>query len=142
MGKFTPVSETKRDTLAEAVSIAQQVGRVIIATSSAAGVPHVAVARKITRGPGETVAVDEWFCPGTVENAREGAPISVVAWDEKEDRGLQLLGSVRSVEEKAFLNGFGERGAASHVPPVLRTLHVSVEKILFFTQAPHDDREA
>jgi hypothetical protein len=132
----------EQETLRRAVELAQAMGRLIIATSGPDGMPHVAVARKVTYRGNGTVEVDEWFCPGTVTNAHEGAPVSLVAWDEGRDAGWQLLGNVVGVEDRAMLNGFHPEERSSHVPQVLRSLRVRVSKALSFSQAPHDDREA
>jgi len=131
----------EKESLARAVELAQALGRVLVATSAPDGMPHVAVARKIASRGDQTVEVDEWFCPGTVENAREGAPVSLVVWDEARDTGWQLLGNVVGVEDRAMLDGYQPEDKRAHVPQVLRTLRVQVRKALAFTQAPHDDRE-
>ena len=131
----------EQELLKRAVELAQALGRLMVATSSPDGVPHVAVARKIAwRGP-DMVDVDEWFCPGTVSNAREGASVSLVVWDDRRDIGWQLLGNVMGVEDRAMLNGFLPDQKADHVPQVLRTLRIRVSRALTFTQAPHDDQE-
>ena len=132
----------KQESLKRAVELAQALGRLMVATSAPDGVPHVAVARKISWHGKDVVDVDEWFCPGTVSNAREGAPVSLVVWDDKRDVGWQMVGNVAGVEDLAMLDGFLPEEKAPYVPQVLRTLRIRVSKVLAFTQAPHDDREA
>ena len=128
-------------TLRRVVDLAGEVGRAIVATASVEGMPHVAVARKLTLGKGNTVVATEWFCPGTVANLMETRLVSIVVWDDGKDVGYQILGSLERMEDVAMLDGYRGSGGEPPVPQVQRALRVKVEKVLRFTEAPHSDRE-
>lgn len=123
-------------TVEQFAELARRVGHVTIATSDAQGVPHIASAKGVaTRG--EYVIVSEWFCPGTVANLQENHNVSIVAWDEKTDEGLQLIGLVEKVEDFAIMDG--HLPEAESLPQVQRRLTVAPERILRFSHVPHTD---
>ncbi len=128
------------EALDDALEVAGRVGYALVATASDDGVPHVAAAGWIGRDEAGRVTVTEWFCPGTVANAAEGKPIAIVAWDPQADEGYQLVGLVEAVSEEGVLDGY-EPGLDEtvHLPQVRRALHLRVEQVLAFSQAPHTD---
>ena len=115
---------------------------VSVATADAAGTPHLACAGALEEADDGSVRVAEWFCPGTVENVAENRRVSLTVWDERSDRGYQMIGEVRRVETLGVLDGYaGDLEDESDIPQVRRGLVVSVERILDFSRAPHSDRE-
>ncbi len=131
----------KQAKLKEAVLLAQRLHRTFVATSSADGMPHVAVASSLSLSDQNVVVVRDWFCPGTVANASGGHGIALVVWDPELDKGYQLLGAVEEVQELAMMNGYSPKEEQTSMPQVQRALHVRVGRILVFTQAPHTDVE-
>ena len=132
----------KRETLAEAIELAEKLRYFFINTADAAGLPHAAVAAEMLCGPAGCVLVRGWFCPGTVKNLRDNPQVSLVVWDPKSDRGHQLVGTVQDVVDCAVLDGYSPRmETAEPMPQVERELVVRVESILRFTHAPHTDVE-
>jgi hypothetical protein len=127
--------------LKAAVSLARQLGRALVATSGPDGMPHLAVARKITLADESSIVATEWFCPGTVSNLEHTRLVSVVVWDELRDVGYQLLGDLESMDEQAMLDGYSPGDPEPTVPQVQRSLRIRVQSVLGFTQAPHTDRE-
>ncbi len=127
--------------LKAAVALGRQLGRALVATCGVDGMPHLAVARRIALVGEDSILATEWFCPGTVENLEATRPLSVVVWDELQDVGYQLLGTLEEMQEQAMLDGYGPGDPEPSVPQVQRSLRIRVEKILAFTQAPHTDRE-
>lgn len=131
----------RTDALREAVTLAETC-KVLVATASSDGTPHLACAGRLKPGEGERVVVSEWFCPGTVRNVEQNPTISVTVWDEPQDRGYQLIGRVEDMEQEEVLDGYAPEAEAEHpTPQVKRSLIVRVETILDFMQAPHTDVE-
>ena len=128
--------------LAEAVKIGRRAGHVLIATADSAGIPHVAAAGRIELEGRSTVAITEWFCPGTVANLRKNAGVSVVARDKVSDTGYQLIGRLETARDVAVLDGYapGLEGQPP-LPQVERRLLVRVERAMDFRIGPHSDTE-
>jgi hypothetical protein len=124
--------------LADALALAGNVRQLFVATADANGIPHLAIAERITLEREDTVGVTAWFCPRTVENVNENASVSLVVWDEQRDAGFQLIGEVTQVLDLAMLNGFIP-GETVTVPQVERKLVVRVDQILTFSHAHHSD---
>lgn len=127
--------------LDEAVQLAERAGCVLVATADTAGTPHVAVAGRLTAAGGDVVCVSAWFCPGTVENLQANRRVALVAWDRRDDHGLQLIGTVQAVNEAGVLDGFDpELEPSAPIPQVERVLRVNVEWVMHFSLAPHSDQ--
>lgn len=131
--------------LREAVALAEQVGGTLVATADADGRPHVAAARVMTLDEEHmSLAVDEWFCPGTVANLGVNRRVALVAYDCEADRGYQVLGEgeVEAVEQTGVLDALGPDELAGHpVPQIERRLIIRPDRLLAFTQAPHTDAD-
>jgi hypothetical protein len=131
-----------REALAAAVELAETLEQVFVATADRNGQPHVGVARRMELGERDRVAVTEWFCPGTLANAGEGARVSLVVWDAEADAGFQLTGKVEAVETVAMMDGYDKSAKkTAPMPQTERKLVVRVEKVTDFTRAPHTDVE-
>jgi len=133
----------KVEILRKAVTLAKNVGHVFVATADATGLPHVAAAGKITLIPDEgRVAVEAWFCPGTVANLQANQHTALVIWDPNMDNGYQLLGETEKVEDIAIVNGYAPGlDDKSTLPQVERRLLIRVDKIIGFRRSPHTDEE-
>ncbi len=115
---------------------------VLVLTANDQGVPHLAAADAITKTGAGQIAVTQWFCPTTAENAVSGKAVSVVVWDPASDRGHQMIGRVAAIEELAMLDGYQpEANSKPPLPQVERRLRVDVEQVLTFHKAPHSDVE-
>jgi hypothetical protein len=129
-------------TLDAALEVFARVGRCWVATSGADGSPHLATANGMERRPGEPagLTVSYWFCPRTVENLEHNTRVSITVWDPAVDQGYQLVGAVRRVEDRAWLDGFDAREEPdASYPSVERALVVEVAEVLAFRHAPHGD---
>ena len=114
---------------------------VYVATADLSGFPHLATAGDIEMVSEDRIAVEEWFCPGTMRNVRENPLVSVVSWDSSKDSGFQLLGNVEKIEETAMMNGFSpEIESGEQMPQSERKLVVRVREVLAFSRGPHSDR--
>ncbi len=135
--------EMKQTALEAVVSLAQKLGYLLVATSAPRGLPHVAVAAKIALGEGKgRVAVETWFCPGTMANLDKNPLLSLVIWDPKTDQGHQLLGRVEKVEDLILLDGYtSQPQGRGGWPQAERRLSIQVEKTLRFQRARHSDEE-
>jgi hypothetical protein len=121
--------------------LAARLRLVLLATVDDRGLPHMAVADKLSLISEQYVEVAGWFCPGTVTNLEQNRGIALVVWDAAEDIGYQLVGEVEQMEEIAFLNGYLREEGQTPSPHVERRLRVHVGKIIAFTHAPHSDVE-
>ena len=130
------------EALEKAVALGSKLQHVFVATTNAAGLPHLAAAADISLASGGRVAVDSWFCPGTVRNLAQNRKISLVVFDAIGDTGYQLLGEVEDIRELAFADGDApEVGTSEPLPQVESQLMVRVDKVVHFSHAPHSDVE-
>jgi predicted pyridoxine 5'-phosphate oxidase superfamily flavin-nucleotide-binding protein len=136
------VKATGHERLKQALTMAETVKTVLVATADGDGCPHVAVAGRIDSLPDGRVTVSEWFCPGTVSNLEKNPRISLVVWQSVSDTGYQLTGEVEQVEELAFLDGYLPEGEGTRpLPQTRRRLTVRVTTVIPFSRAPHTDEE-
>jgi hypothetical protein len=132
----------KTETIRKAVELGTKLQHVFVGTTNADGLPHLAAASVISLVSEGRVAVESWFCPGTVINLEQNRSISLTVWDHIGDTGYQLFGEVEKIEEKAFMDGYApEMEHLEPSPQVERRLIVRVEKIVGFSHAPHSDVE-
>jgi hypothetical protein len=102
----------------------------------------VAAAGKIRLTPEGRVAVEAWFCPGTVANLQSNRHIALIIWDPNMDNGYQLLGETEKVEDTAIMNGYAPGlEDKSALPQVERRLVIRVDKIIGFKRSAHTDEE-
>lgn len=130
------------DKLKRALSFAEKLGHIFVATADSKGSPHIAAAGKLALDSSGLVAVSAWFCPGTVANLSENRGIALVVWDAKKDIGFQMLGKVKEIQELGVLDGYAPAVEAKmRLPQVQRKLLVELDKIIEFKHAPHSDIE-
>ena len=123
------------------MELADKLKRLFVATADTSGLPHVTAAGEMALTPEGHVAVEAWFCPGTVENLQHNRRVALVIWDESKDTGYQLLGDVKEVRELSFADGYAPEKESQPPPQVERQLIVQVNKTLAFSHAPHSDIE-
>ena len=115
---------------------------VFVATTDGKGVPHLTAANSIHKPEAGRIAVSDWFCPQTVENAVIGRPVSVVVWDSSHDEGHQIIGYVAALEEGAILDGYlPNEDENVSLPQQEYRLLIDVSKVIAFHKAPHSDLE-
>ena len=132
----------KKASLEQALSLAQKLRHIFVATANAAGLPHIAAAGKLTSAPFGRVALSAWFCPTTVANLQTNRRVSLVIWDAQEDIGHQLIGEIEKMEEMAMMDGYApEKESGTSLPQVERRLLIHVDQIIRFSHAPHSDVE-
>jgi len=132
----------KAGMLKKAIQFYEKSGYGFLATASAEGLPHIACVGKIDLISPDSIAITEWFCPRTVRNLSKNPSLSLVLWDQSDDRGYQLLGTSQRQEDTALLNGYSvEEETRPPLPQVEWKLLMSVNKVLEFTHAPHNDVE-
>ena len=111
-----------------------------VATSEAAGQPHIAAARGLRVVNDERVAFEDWFCYQTLRNISENPRVSLSILEPGDDHGYQLIGVVdRSVETEA-LDGYapGEERLGA-LPQIKHRFEVRVERVLRLSTGPHAD---
>jgi hypothetical protein len=65
----------------------------------------------------------------------------LVIRDPKEDRGYQILGENKGIEERAMMNGcIGEKETTIPLPQIKRKLSLDVQRIPDFKNDTHTDR--
>jgi hypothetical protein len=127
--------------LEQATQMANRVGHVFVATADANKWPHLAVARRLILKEHDRVAVEEWFCPGTMENLRLNSHVSVVIWDRNVDKGFQLIGDTERVSDIGVLDGYFPKENNKTIPQTESKIVIKVKKIIDFTRSPHSDIE-
>jgi hypothetical protein len=129
--------------LDRAVALGRTMQQLFVCTADMQGFPHMAVAGEIKKLSDKGyVAVEEWFCPGTLANVSSNPWTTLVVWDATSDDGYQLVGETLAVEELGILNGYTPQLIGVAPPPqVLRRLVIRVDRIFSFKRAPHTDGE-
>jgi uncharacterized protein len=133
----------KQECLTKAAVLAEKGAFLFITTAASDGYPHVAPAARLQLDPDkEGVAIDAWFCPGTLENLEENKKVDLVVWDATLDEGFQLMGKCQGVEDLAVLNGHdASLPEKTGLPQVERRIQIRVEKVLPFQRGSHTDQE-
>jgi hypothetical protein len=133
----------KQECLIKAAVLAEKGAFLFVTTAASDGYPHVAPAARLQLDPNkEGVAIDAWFCPGTLENLKENKKVDLVVWDATLDEGYQLMGKCQGVEDLAVLNGYdASLPEKTGLPQVERRIQIRVEKVLPFQRGSHTDQE-
>ena len=133
----------KQECLIKAAVLAEKGAFLFVTTAASDGYPHVAPAARLQLDPNkEGVAIDAWFCPGTLENLKENKKVDLVVWDATLDEGYQLMGKCQGVEDLAVLNGYdASLPEKTGLPQVERRIQIRVEKVLPFQRGAHTDQE-
>ena len=130
------------DVLEKALQLANKVGYVFIATADADKWPHLAVARSMVLREKERIAVNEWFCPGTMSNLHINSHVSIVVWDKNTDIGYQLLGEMEQMIDISMIDGYTPKMESKWpLPQVESQLIIRVKRIIDFKRATHSDVE-
>jgi hypothetical protein len=128
------------NTILKAVDLGKRMKHVFVATADNRGMPHLAAAGTIRVVSENQIAIEAWFCPGTLQNILCNPMISVVAWDSATDIGHQILGEMEKIEDIALLDGYApDIETEGQVPQAERRLIIRVDKVLAFSHAPHSD---
>ena len=125
--------------LQQATHMATRIGHVFVATAGAENTPHMAVARRMTLKDPETLHVQQWFCPGTIENLRSNSHVSLVVWDRNTDRGYQIIGETERLCDTGVTDCYFPRGEGRSLPQNDNQLVIKVTKVVGFTRSAHTD---
>lgn len=132
----------RAEILEKVVQLATRVGYVFIATADANKWPHVAVARTLVLKGEDRIAVNEWFCPGTMSNLQSNSHVSIVVWDKNTDIGYQLVGEMEHMMDIGMIDGYTpEMKSKWPLPQVESQLLIRMSKVTDFKRAPHSDVE-
>ena len=131
----------KVETIKKAVSLADKLEHVFVATADEKGMPHVAVAGTVTHMGGTHVSVSSWFCPTTLSNLQINHHVSVVVWDRSIDAGYQLIGESEKIVDLTMMDGYTPSKEERSIPQVERQIIVRVIKIIDFMRTLHSDME-
>jgi len=120
--------------LERAIDLGKRLEHFFVALVGAEGFPYVNFARRIEQGAENQFAVEEWFCPLTVNHLSENPKMAVLISDPASGDGYEILGEVLMFESQAYLNGFApEVEENAYLPQVQRKLIVRAEKITAFS---------
>jgi hypothetical protein len=122
--------------LERAIDLGKRVEHLFVALVGDGGFPYVNSARRIEQVAANQFALEEWFCPLTVQHLSENPRLAVLIWDPATDDGYEILGEALMFESGAYLNGFLpglEEGA--DFSQVNRKLIIRAEKISPFSHA-------
>ncbi len=134
--------EIRTELLEKAVELAAKVGHVFIVTSDADGWPHLAAARRLALKEEGRIAIEEWFCPGTMSNLQDNRHVSIVVWEANGDIGYQLLGEMEHMMDIGMIDGYTpDMKSKWPLPQVESRLVIQVRKVTDFKRAPHSDVE-
>lgn len=132
----------KTERIEKAVELAEKIGSVYVATADQSGTPHIAAAGKVELLGQESLAVTEWFCPGTITNLQQNKNISIVVWDDDTDTGYQMIGQLQESHDVGILDGFYPKlESQAPLPQVETQLLIQVERVIDFRLGPHSDLE-
>jgi hypothetical protein len=133
----------KQECVTRAAVLAEKGAHLLVVMAASDGYPHVAPAARLQLFPDkERVAVDAWFCSGTLENLEGNGRINLVVWDAVLDKGYQLLGKCQGIDEIALLNGYDASvSEKASLPQVERRIQFLVEKVIPFQRGSHTDQE-
>jgi hypothetical protein len=128
--------------LEKAVNLAKMTGYVFLATADSRGQPFIGSAREIDLLTEDRIGLRKWFCPVTINNALKNRRIALVIWDSHSDKGFQLFGKLKNIDDMAVMDGYaGREEATCHYPQVERQLIIEVMDIFSFKQAVRCDIE-
>jgi general stress protein 26 len=114
----------------------------LMATADAHGHPHVTAAHGMHMRPNRRVELTDWFCPGTVHNVRENSHVSIIIWDQRQDRGYQLQGEVENIAQQGVMDGYSpQTDNRPPAPQIRRRIIVALTRASEFRREPHIDRE-
>jgi hypothetical protein len=125
--------------LQQATHMATKIGCVFKGTAGCECTTHMAVARRMTLKDPETVHVQQWFCPGTIDNLRLNSRVSLVVWDRNTDRGRQIIGETERLSDTGGTDCYFPRSESRSLPQNDNQLIIKVTKVVGFTQSAHTD---
>ncbi|MEW6102191.1 MAG: pyridoxamine 5'-phosphate oxidase family protein [Candidatus Omnitrophota bacterium] len=133
----------KKELLEKAISLAEEVGFVFVTTADLKGLPHLTAANRCELKENGLLSLSCWFCPSTLANLQINPNVTVVAWKAENDKGYQIEGKAKTINELAMLDGFDrEKEEGAGFPQVESELEMEVSRVTIFKKAPHTDSEA
>ena len=122
--------------------ITQHQGIAIIGTVNQEGFPHLAMEKGVQWCGAKTICFETWFCTTTIENLRENPKVTVALWDQTAQKGYQLLGKIKSIQEGPILDGYipDEEAEQFPIPPQAYKIYIEIEEVMQFLCGPHSDK--
>lgn len=131
------ISDQERsEKLADAVSLANAVGAVMVTTVGIGGIPHTMIAGEMNQAGFDSVTLTDWSCPQTAANVinqdqTNSRSVSIAIWDTSQNLGYQLLGHLKTADQNL---------------PVMQveyknTITASISKVLALSKKDHSDKE-
>jgi hypothetical protein len=111
---------------------------IFIATADTTRQPHMAIGEQVIVS-NDTLIFENWFCPETLQNISDNPRVAVVAVLSETGKGYQMIGTIISSADSAFLDGYDPSIYMPETPQFLTRFTVRVDKILEFTSGIHSD---
>jgi predicted pyridoxine 5'-phosphate oxidase superfamily flavin-nucleotide-binding protein len=113
-----------------------------VASADSTGVPHLAACRGIKVVDGGHLQFEEWFCPQTLRNIVQNPAVAVVVTEPAAGHGYLFNGTVESMVDTEFLDGYVPGMEQPGFPQVRSALRILVTEVLPFTAGIHSDLPA
>lgn len=112
--------------------------QIFLATTDAAGCPHLDVAGTL-EDAADPLVLRGFFSATTMDDVRANPRLELLAWDTHEQRGLKIRGTLEQSRETALLDGYVPALDAG-TPQVEHELHIRVEEVLLVERRPRRER--
>lgn len=124
-------------TMRKAVRLAKKTGYVFVITSDAEGIPHMTVISELVLGSLYNLVLTTGHCPRTEGNLWVNPRLTLVVWDEYQDKGFQIVGKLEGKEVDPEPESTQTNLSFSSEKKII----IRVEKVSKFSYGPHDDQE-
>lgn len=112
----------------------------LVASTDAAGKPHLAASKGVRITDDDHIEFDEWFCRRTLENVAGNPFVAVMLMEPSGHLGYQLSGKVESTHPVAVLNGYAPGREKPGLTQFESALLVRIDAVTHFSTRPHTDR--
>ena len=110
-----------------------------VASADSTGIPHLAACRGLKVLDGQHLLFEDWFCPHTLRNIAQNPVVAVVVTEPAAEQGYLVNGTVESLVDTEFLDGFTPGVEPPGFPQVRSALRILVSQVLPFTAGIHSD---
>jgi len=104
----------------------------VVATSDAAGLPHLALGSKVITPDGDHLVFENWFCQTTLHNLEQNPSVAIAVLAVGAETGYQFIGKVVHGFDVAILDGYVPGAEPPGEPQTLTRLVVRVDEIMAF----------
>ena len=129
--------------LAEAIDMAQRIGRVLMGAADAKALPHMTMTGPFTGAGDDRVRMRSWFRRAIVPHLQPSRWIVLIVWDTDRNEGFELIGRVEDIGQHGERPASRVGGGPGPAPVEVEVeLLVRIEKISPFGESCQDDGES